>query len=57
MGGLAGLTPECVEWRVGHPRVTRCLTARLSSHTGQPSVHPVVLFKMAQLGYLYGLPC
>ena len=34
----------------------RRLTARFYSHTGQPSVDPVVLFKMALLGYLYGLP-
>src|SRR5215207_6902304 len=36
--------------------VVRPLTARFYSHTGQPSVDPVVLFKMALLGYLYGLP-
>ncbi len=36
--------------------VARHLTARFYSHTGQPSVDPVVLFKMALLGYLYGLP-
>jgi len=36
--------------------VARRLTARRYSHTGQPSVDPVVLFKMALLGYLYGLP-
>jgi transposase len=36
--------------------VARRLTARCYSHTGQPSVDPVVLFKMALLGYLYGLP-
>ncbi len=36
--------------------VARGLTARFYSHTGQPSVDPVVLFKMALLGYLYGLP-
>jgi transposase len=36
--------------------MARRLTARLYSHTGQPSVDPVVLFKMALLGYLYGLP-
>jgi len=36
--------------------VARRLTARFDSHTGQPSVDPVVLFKMALLGYLYGLP-
>ena len=36
--------------------VVRRLTARFYSHTGQPSVDPVVLFKMALLGYLYGLP-
>jgi transposase len=32
------------------------LTRPFYSHTGQPSVDPVVLFKMALLGYLYGLP-
>jgi transposase len=36
--------------------VARRLTARFYSHTGQPSVDPVVLFKLALLGYLYGLP-
>lgn len=36
--------------------VARRLTARFYSHTGQPSVDPMVLFKMALLGYLYGLP-
>src|SRR5918911_145553 len=36
--------------------LVRRLTARFYSHTGQPSVDPVVLFKMALLGYLYGLP-
>jgi transposase len=30
-------------------------TARFYSHTGQPSVDPVVIFKMALLGYLYGI--
>ncbi len=29
------------------------LTARFHSHTGQPSVDPIVLVKMALLGYLY----
>src|SRR5215217_245678 len=38
----------------GH--LARRLTARFYSHTGQPSIDPVVLFKMALLGYLYGLP-
>jgi transposase len=33
----------------------RRLTARFYSHTGQPSVDPVVLFRMALLGYLYGV--
>src|ERR671934_2862436 len=33
----------------------RRLTARFYSHTGQPSVDPVVLFKMALLGWLYGI--
>ncbi len=36
--------------------VARRLTARFYSHTGQPSVDPVVLFTLALLGYLYGLP-
>jgi transposase len=27
-------------------------TTRFSSHTGQPSIDPIVLFKMALLGYL-----
>lgn len=31
------------------------MTARFYSHTGQPSVDPIVLFKMALLGYLYGI--
>lgn len=34
--------------------VTR-VTAYFYSNTGQPSVDPVVLFKMALLGYLYGI--
>ena len=33
----------------------RRLTARFYSHTGQPSIDPVVLFKMMLLGYLYGI--
>lgn len=33
----------------------RRLTARFYSHTGQPGVDPVVLFKMALLGWLYGI--
>src|ERR671939_1043049 len=33
----------------------RQLTARFYSHTGQPGIDPVVLFKMALLGYLYGI--
>jgi len=33
----------------------RRLTAQFYSHTGQPSVDPVVLFKMMLLGYLYGI--
>lgn len=33
----------------------RLLTASFYSHTGQPSVDPVVLFKMMLLGYLYGI--
>ncbi len=33
----------------------RRLTARFYSHVGQPSVDPVVLVKMALIGYLYGI--
>ena len=33
----------------------RRLTARFYSHLGQPGIDPVVLFKMALLGYLYGI--
>ncbi len=33
----------------------RRMTARFYSHTGQPSIDPVVIFKLALLGYLYGL--
>jgi len=33
----------------------RKLTAQFYSHTGQPSIDPVVLFKMMLLGYLYGI--
>jgi transposase len=33
----------------------RRLTARFYSHTGRPGIDPVVLFKMALLGYLYGI--
>ena len=33
----------------------RRLTARFYSHTGQPGVDPVVLFKLALLGWLYGI--
>jgi transposase len=33
----------------------RRLTERFSSHTGQPSVDPIGLFKMALLGYLDGV--
>src|SRR5438093_13301937 len=36
--------------------VARRLTARFYSPTGQPSVDPLVLFKMGLLGYVYGLP-
>jgi transposase len=32
----------------------RRLTGRFYSHTGQPGVDPVVLFKLALLGWLYG---
>ncbi len=33
----------------------RQLTARFYSHTGKPSIDPVVLFKLALLGYLDGI--
>ncbi len=33
----------------------RRLTACFYSHTGKPSIDPVVLFKMALLGYFYGI--
>ncbi|HEX8767747.1 MAG TPA: IS1182 family transposase [Jatrophihabitans sp.] len=33
----------------------RRLTARFYSHTGQPRVDPVVLFRMALIGWLYGI--
>jgi transposase len=33
----------------------RRLTARFYSHTGKPGVDPVVLVKLALLGYLYGI--
>jgi transposase len=33
----------------------RRLTARFYSHTGQPGVDPVVLFKLALVGWLYGI--
>lgn len=33
----------------------RRMTARFYSHTGQPSIDPMVIFKMALLGYLYGI--
>ena len=33
----------------------RALCQRYYSHTGQPSVDPVVLFKMLLVGYLYGI--
>jgi transposase len=33
----------------------RRLTARFYSHTGKPSIDPVVLVKMALIGYLYGI--
>ena len=33
----------------------RRLTERFYSHTGQPSIDPVVIFKMALLSYLYGI--
>jgi transposase len=33
----------------------RGLCRRYYSHTGQPSVDPVVLFKMMLIGYLFGI--
>ena len=33
----------------------RRLCRRYYSHTGQPSVDPVVVFKMLLLGYFYGI--
>jgi transposase len=33
----------------------RRTTQRFDSHTGQPSIDPIVVFKMALLGYLYGV--
>ena len=33
----------------------RRLAARYYSHTGKPGIDPVVLVKMALLGYLYGI--
>src|SRR6266511_3318953 len=33
----------------------RSLVKGSYSHTGQPSVDPVVLFKLSLLGYLYGI--
>jgi len=33
----------------------RRLTARYYSHSGKPSIDPVALFKMALIGYLYGI--
>ena len=33
----------------------RRLTARFYSHTGQPGIDPVVLFKLSLLGWLYGI--
>lgn len=50
-GHLVRRVAEAVDFAVA-----RRLTARFYSHTGQPSIDPVVLFKMALLGYLYGLP-
>lgn len=50
-GHLLRRVAEAVDFEVA-----RRLTARFYSHTGQPSVDPVVLFKLALLGYLYGLP-
>lgn len=50
-GHLLRRVAEAVDFEVA-----RRLAARFYSHTGQPSVDPVVLFKLALLGYLYGLP-
>ena len=50
-GHLLRRVAEAVDWSVA-----RRLTRRFYSHVGQPSIDPVVLFKMALLGYLYGLP-
>ena len=36
-------------------RFVRDLCGEYYSHTGQPSVDPVVIFKMMILGYLYGI--
>ena len=33
----------------------RRMTARFYSHTGQPSIDPVVIFKMSLLSFLYGI--
>lgn len=33
----------------------RRMTVRFYSHTGQPSIDPIVIFRMALLGYLYGI--
>src|SRR5512141_1419632 len=33
----------------------RRLTARFDSYAGQPSIDPVVIFKMALLSFLYGI--
>jgi transposase len=33
----------------------RRMTKRFYSHTGQPSIDPIVIFKMALLSYLYGI--
>ncbi len=45
---------RCVSEVVDFSFVRR-LTARYYSHTGKPGIDPVVLVKMALLGYLYGI--
>lgn len=34
----------------------RALTKKYYSHTGQPSIDPIVLFKMMLIGYLFNVP-
>ena len=52
------IPPDHLLWRVSEVvdfSFVRRLTARYYSHTGKPGIDPVVLFKMALLGYLYGI--